>query len=448
MQQFLWRFLWTVDMGRQLPGIHQVINELKGESSMAPSDWEGLVNERLYKLLVHAKEKVPYFRRVFQEVDFDPESEDPRKGLERVPILTKNDLQKHAAELISEDANADNLFENATGGSTGVPVKFYQDLKYVTIAKALDSFVRSWWGVRPYDKTALIWGADREFCGLNFKERFYEKRRRIRSYNAFRMTEKTLTQYCRDLVTWRPAYLMGYSSALEAMARCAIKSGIDDLEFCAIRSTAEVLWPSQRQVIEEAFASPVFDFYGSREVNNLAAQCPEGRRMHLISTWRFIEIVDEEGHRVPPGVRGAIAVTDLSNFAMPLIRYRNDDVGMISNKQCQCGRPSPVLEELLGRSTDLIRTPDNEIIHGEFFTHLFYGREDIRRFQVHQVDLNRIVVRYVPAGDPDANFEDSLVERISARVGQKVKVEIVACDQIPLPPSGKHRFTISDVPAF
>ncbi|MCK5245046.1 MAG: hypothetical protein KAJ90_07225, partial [Desulfobacterales bacterium] len=82
-------------------------------------------------------------------------------------------------------------------------------------------------------------------------------------------------------------------------------------------------------------------------------------------------IVDDKGNHVPDGQTGYIAVTDLSNYAMPFIRYRNADMAIMAQKPCPCGRPSPVIKELLGRSTDIIRTAHGDIIHGEYFTHLF-----------------------------------------------------------------------------
>jgi phenylacetate-CoA ligase len=238
---------------------------------------------------------------------------------------------------------------------------------------------------------------------------------------------------------------MGYASALDSLAEFAESREIDDLSFTAIRSSAETLWPQQRRRIERVFGSPVHNFYGSREVNNLAAECPEHGRLHLISAWRYVEIVDEEGRPVPDGQRGHVAVTDLSNFAMPFVRYRNDDVARFSPEPCPCGRPSPVLEELLGRSSDLIQTPQGDVIHGEFFTHLFYGRDDIRQFQVRQTALDRLVVRYVPCRNTADEFMSRVKQKICRRMGEGASVAVESCEQIPTPPSGKHRFTISDV---
>lgn len=230
------------------------------------------------------------------------------------------------------------------------------------------------------------------------------------------------------------------------LLRFAAAQGFGNLRFRAIRSAAEMLWPQQRQRIQQVFQSPVYNFYGSREIGNIAAECPQEHRLHLISTWRYVEITDENGLRVPDGQAGYLTVTDLRNHAMPFIRYRNEDMARMSRDSCPCGRPSPVLEELLGRSSDIIQTTRGEMIHGEFFTHLFYGHNEVRQFQVHQTSLNRLVVRYAPATPSASNLMASIAEVIQKRMGPETEVCAEGCEAIAVPPSGKHRFTISDLP--
>ena len=268
---------------------------------------------------------------------------------------------------------------------------------------------------------------------------------RTRSLNAFRMTELEMRRFCEMLAEWRPPYLFGYASALHEFARFVEAETKEHLRFRAIRSSAEILSAEYRNTIQRIFQSPVYNFYGSREINNLAAECAEYRRLHLISTWRYVEITDEEGKPVPNGRPGYITVTECSNRAMPLIRYRNDDVGILSHDQCPCGRPTPILEELLGRSTDIIRTGSGKMIHGEYFTHLFYGRNDIDAFQVHQTALDHLVLRYVAPRPTAHAFVDAIRSTIETEFSTPARVEIEPCDTIPVTRSGKHRFTISDL---
>jgi phenylacetate-CoA ligase len=444
MLDFFLELHWRLSKTRESPGIHARIRELKAESALTAQAWQGHCERRLQNMLEFARKHVPWYRAAFQRAGIDS---DGVRHIERMPILTKAEIRAHLQELIADTAKRSRMIANATGGSTGTPMQFYHDRQVQAVGDATDAYVRGWWGIKPYDRTALVWGADREFHSLSWREHFYHWRMRTRSLNAFRMTDQSLVEFCLMLMRWRPPYLAGYATALEALARCTARRGLEGLRFRAIRSAAETLWPAQRRLIEETFQSPVYNFYGSREIPNLAAECPEEKRLHLISTWRYVEIVDDKGCRLQPGERGYIVATDLSNYTMPFIRYRNEDMGQLSTQACPCGRPSPVLEELLGRSSDLIRTSRGDIVHGEFFTHLFYGRNDIQQFQVHQTALDRVVVRYVPAGDVAPSSLNDLAFRIRARLGDDVKIDLESCDHIPALASGKYRFTISDVSA-
>ena len=259
-----------------------------------------------------------------------------------------------------------------------------------------------------------------------WRARFYNWRARFRGLNAFRMTESDLLRFCAMLEKWKPPYLTGYASALYRFAQFAGSAGYGHLRFRAIRSSAEMLYPHYRSLIQGVFKSPVFNFYGSREVNNLAAECPENRCLHLISSWRYVEITDEAGRTVPDGETGYITVTDCGNQAMPFIRYRNEDMGAMCRVPCGCGRPTPVLESLLGRSSDLIRTRSGKLIHGEFFTHLFYGRDDIELFQVQQCSKEKLIVRYVPRCESAHSFAHGLREPIVREMGGDV-LDRVSC---------------------
>ena len=445
MFDFVARLHWRLSKAREFPGLHRLLDELDVEDTLSTSVWRHQCIRRLERLLTFARDHVPYYRHLFRRHGFDPANAELPDDLARVPLLTKTLVRERLDDLLADRSERSEVFKNATGGSTGVPLTFYQDQRYWAVAEAIDAHVRRWWAIKPYDRTALIWGADREFKELSFKQRFYEWRQRRRSLNAFRMDRQGLLDFCRMLARWRPPYLMGYASALEALALSIRDNRVEGLRFRAIRSAAEMLWPEQRRLIEEVFHSPVYNFYGSREINNLAAECPEHHRLHLISTWRYVEIVDEAGRPLPDGTPGRIAVTDLSNYAMPMVRYCNEDVGAFACEPCPCGRPSPVLERLLGRSSDLIRTPAGEIVHGEYFTHLFYGRDEIAQFTVHQTSLDHLVVRYVPAAAGHQTAVQEAVEEIRRRMGRGVTVDVQVCEEIPLPPSGKYRFTLSDV---
>ena len=281
MIEYLAKLHWSLAANRKYPGFQRILNDLEQEQKMSAEAWRELNLRRLRETLVYACDRVSYYRQLFAECDFRPENAHLPDDLYKLPLLTKDIIRTKQNSLIAEGAPSLGVFENSTGGSTGTPLRFWQDQRYSTIAAALDVHVRRWWRVPPSVRSASIWGADREFHELSLRERFYNWRHRHRSINAFRMNELELLDFCRMLRRWRPPYLVGYASALDALARFAETNGFADLRFRAIRSAAEMLWPEQRKHIENTFQSPVYNFYGSREVNNLAAECPEHHRLHL-----------------------------------------------------------------------------------------------------------------------------------------------------------------------
>lgn len=439
----IFKYYWYVSKKYEYPDYFRLCREISHENKYPEIAWKSLLFSRLKNIILFSGKNIDYYGNIFKNIDFIPETGNILQYILNIPLLTK-DIIRNNQDLLRSKKNI-NIYSNATGGSTGVPLVFYQDQQYMMVASALDAHVRSWWGILPYDRTALVWGADREFKNLNIREKLYNLRSRTIDLNAFRMTEEDLFSFCKKLRASKPPYLMGYSSALESFAKYAVKNGFDDLRFKAIRSTAEILFPIQRKMIEEVFKSPVYNFYGSREVNNIAAECPEERRLHLISTWRYVEICDDNGNPLPNGSIGHIVVTDHSNYYMPFIRYQNEDIGSLSRERCSCGRPSPVLENLLGRSTDILRSASGDMVHGEYFTHLFYGRNDITRFQVRQVALNHIILKYVSRSELPSDYICEIEKKIQSQFDKNTHVDIIRCDNIDVPRSGKHRFTISDL---
>jgi len=436
---------WYAHVVAKRPQVFGILRSLRAEQKMTPAQWAECITQRLRRLLCAAQEHVPYYRKIFRFHGFDARTAKLPDDLRRIPLLTKKIVRCQTAALINEKLSISQLKENATGGSTGEPLRFYQDRWYWTVSQALDAFVREWWGIRPCDATAYVWGCDRDISNANWRTRLHIWVRGDIILNAFRMRAEDMKQFAATVARRRPPYLMGYASALEAFARYTQEHRLPAFGFRAIRSTAETLVPAQRQIIEQSLAGPVYNFYGSREVNNLAAECPEYGKLHLISSWRYVEIVDRQGRPMPPGTPGHVAVTDLSNFGMPFIRYLNEDIAVLDPNCCPCGRPTPVLRTLLGRQTDIVSTPDGQLVHGEFFTHLFYGQADIKQFLVHQTAPDRLIVWYVPQSVRAASTMSSILEKIRSHMGRDVEVEARKCENIPLSPSGKRRFTRSDV---
>jgi phenylacetate-CoA ligase len=130
---------------------------------------------------------------------------------------------------------------------------------------------------------------------------------------------------------------------------------------------------------------------------------------------------------------------------MPLIRYRNEDLAELGTEACSCGRSLPTLAKVLGRSADIIRSPAGRLIHGEFFTHLFYDAPGVTRFQVRQASLDHLVISVVGNEQFDDRARSHLAEKIARHGDPAFRIEWRDVGAIEPGPAGKHRFTLSDL---
>jgi phenylacetate-CoA ligase len=211
-------------------------------------------------------------------------------------------------------------------------------------------------------------------------------------------------------------------------------------------TTAEKLYGAQRQLIARVFGCPVYDCYGSGEIQNIAAECPEGR-MHINSDYVVLDL-SSIAPAMPDHAKPFIA-TSLTNDVMPFIRYKNEDCGELIEGTCPCGNNFPLMKLEVSRISDNFIFPNGRVVHGEFFTHLMWGVEGIDAFQFHQTAPDAITLWYVPRGG-DVTVRDralsSAVERIRALAPEHVmRIDVQATDNIPLSIAGKHRFTRTDV---
>jgi phenylacetate-CoA ligase len=209
---------------------------------------------------------------------------------------------------------------------------------------------------------------------------------------------------------------------------------------------AEKLHDFQRETIERVFQTRIFETYGSREFTLIGAECSEHSGLHLTMENLLVEILDDDDQPTPEGQEGNVVVTDLTNYGMPFIRYRNGDRAVAGWKTCGCGRGLPLMREVVGRQLDMLNTPDGRMIPGEFFPHTLKDVVAIRRFQVTQHAEDEVVLRVVLKGE----WNDEERKRIECEcrevVGPAVRFSIEVVAEIPLTALGKQRVVVNLVP--
>ena len=358
--------------------------------------------------------------------------------------MTKNDIRQNFADLIAKDSSKRKPFLNATGGSTGEPLQYYIDMEVTSISWA--GILRGWeWaGYKLGDKRATIAGSSLVTDKPAFNKRARNLIERNQPFSAVHMDEERMASYARRIASYKPKFLRGYPSAIYVFADYLREKGITSIQPKAIFTTAEMLLPQHRQVIEKQFGCKVFDQYGCYDGGLQAMECSEHCGFHISVEKVIMEFVDEDKRPVPAGCSGEILATDLYSYAMPFIRYAVGDMGALADEQCSCGRGLPLMKSLEGRTTDLIVFNNGVTLSGPALTLVFKDCH-IRQYQVIQEAKDKLVIKVIKAEHYSDRDTEHFLGIIKAHAGEGVEIETQFVDEIPTTKAGKWRFIISKI---
>jgi phenylacetate-CoA ligase len=263
------------------------------------------------------------------------------------------------------------------------------------------------------------------------------------------MAEKDMYKYVQKINMIKPCLMFGYTNSIDKFACFIQEHHLSIYSPGAIMTSAGVLFPEVRARIEKVFLAPVFNRYGSREVSDVACNCKTSPGLHLIPDIHYVEIVDENGKEVKPGKPGEIIITLLSNYTMPLIRYKIGDRGILSNGNCKCGHGLPLLEKVVGRITGNFKNKLGNYISGGLFFSLFYFVKNIKQFQIIQEAIDYIIINLVlmdktKLKDMDKDFKE-INQTIRKAMGNDTKIKYNIVDEIDPSPSGKYMYVFSRV---
>jgi phenylacetate-CoA ligase len=424
------------------------LEELNRLQWLSRDELLSLQQAKLRRLLEHAYAYVPYYRRLFDQVGFRPDDlrHDPA-SFRKVPTLSKAMIRENFADLQTTDPEVrSQLSVLTTGGSTGEPLKFMQDHTFRDYVMADLHRHLGWAGWELGVPHCYIWGTSFEIeVKQTLRARLMDWLLNRFVTNAYVLSEESMAAFSEAIRKRRPEILFGYPSSMYRFAEFVRQRNLEDIRFKSIVSCAEVLYPHQRQLMEDTFAGKVFDCYGTRELGGLACQCESRTGLHVSIENIYLEILNENGQLTHPGEPGNIIVTNLNNYGMPFIRYNLADVvSWYPSSACTCGRAHPMLRVVEGRHNDMFRTRDGRMVWGGVANPL-WGAEGVKQFQFVQKTYDLVVVRIVKEGALPAAVQTGVVKAIQTALGQQVQVEFQFPEAIALEKSGKHRYQICEV---
>jgi len=426
------------------------LDELNRQQWLGRGKLLDLQRAKLHRLVSYAYQRVPYYQRQFDQAGFNPDDvlTDMRR-FRRLPILTKASIHDNFEAIQTTDPKLrESLVKLTTGGSTGRPLVFLQDANFRDFVTADIHRHLGWADWKLGQIHAYIWGANFEVAtkqALRVRLMNWLLNRFVT--NAYVLSEESMGQFAGQIRRHRPRILFGYPSSLYRFAEFVRERDMLDIRFDAIFSSAEVLYPGQRQFIEEVFNGRMFNRYGTRELGGLGCECQAHTGLHASIDNVLIEIVTEgdDGELAGPGEPGRIVVTNLNNFGMPFIRYSIEDIGAWSTlEKCSCGRELPLMELVQGRRIDMFKTRDGRAVWGGFASPLF-GMAGVRQFQLVQKSLDLVVARIVRSRPLDESRLQEIERTVHRALGDDVRIEFEFPEDIPVLASGKYRYAISEL---
>jgi len=403
---------------------------------------------KLRAALQHCADHVPYYRRLFSEIRFDPKKFEDLEQLAELPVLSRDLIREHHDELIDERIQPSSLLSYGTGGSTGSPLQFRLSHDFYQHRMAGQFRGYRWGGWDLGVKTLWFWGVSGRITPSlaplqkRTKKALYQAAWRNVVKTVYQFSEEKLNEYVRFWNNWRPATVVGYGFGVYCIARHVLENGLSVPPCNGLMLAAEATTPVQRATISEAFGCEVFNTYGSMEANMIASECNAHRGMHINCDNLVVEIT-RDGKPVPLGEEGEITITILVHPAMPFIRYTIGDLGRMATEPCSCGRGFPLLEEVTGRTMDIVRTPEGHLVSGVYFNHTMLPFREIRRFQVLQETVDAVTMRIVPAEGYGKETEARLEKALRNALGHRIAINFELVDEVEMSKSGKYRVIMS-----
>ena len=403
-------------------------------------------NQKLLRLLGHCQQNVPFYRTRFPEQVFS-ENQLALDHLKAYPVIDKAIMRQHLNEFIAADGQGPT--EHAkTSGSTGVALHFPKSLQ--ASAFQLGAMYRGhrWHGIEPGALEARLWGIPvnpLSRCKVHLIDRLLNRFREI-EYN---LTPSVLDDFYVKLLKRKPAYLMGYTSMVSQFAHYLEETEKNGraLNLKMVKCTSETIHDTDRARIERAFGCPLVSEYGAAEAGVIAFQCEAGS-LHLMADCCIVEFLDPPDNADESGLK-EIVVTNLDNFATPIVRYKIGDLAEPIDTPCTCGRMLPCVRNIVGRVSDIVKSVDGRRWHSIIFYYIMKGLEEkhggVKQFKVIQTSLTNIDFIIVPGPDYTSLAEQYIIAMCKKHFGATMRVSIQIVSIIEREKSGKLRDFISKI---
>jgi phenylacetate-CoA ligase len=398
---------------------------------------------QLAGLFQFVHEACPFYRERLPRQGGDWEKMDPFEWLRQMPVIDRAVVRDHYDQIRTRRAT-DRRLMLSTSGTTGAA------LHVPLTSEALQREYAFRWqyyaiaGAKRGSRFAFFQGHMVVPVSRHrppFHVRNYAENSLF--FSLYHMADSSLGHYVKALNDFAPAYYYGYPSALYVLA-CFLRSqGLAVPQPKAVFTASEMLHDFQKDIIEQCFQAPIYQWYGQVETTANLHECDK-HRLHIKEEYGLVELITDDGKPARPGEPASAVATGWGNRAFPLIRYDTGDNMILSEEtRCPCGRGGRIIERIMGRDDDILLTPEGRYIGRLDF--VFKAVDTVKESQIVQEDLRTVVVKVVPAAGYSSRDEGIIADKLRERIGKSMTIRVERVDQIPRLAGGKFRYVVSKV---
>jgi len=322
--------------------------------TMSQEELRDVQLKRLKKLIDYVYKQVPLYKERLDKVGINSESINSIEDIEKLPFTDKADLRDSYPFGVFAQG-LDNIAEvHVSSGTTGNPtvvgytkndIELWSEVMARTIACA---------GGKPGDMIQNAYGYGLFTGGLGVHYGALKLGATVipMSSGQTKRQLKIMQDFKPRILTCTPSYIL-------YMAEEAKEMGIDPKQSSWEVGIfgAEPWTDGMRKEIEEIWNISATDIYGLSEIigPGVAQECGFKDGLHIFWDVFYPEVINPQtGKPVSDGEDGELVITTLTKEGLPLLRYKTRDIVGINHDKCACGRTSPRITKIKGRTDDMI----------------------------------------------------------------------------------------------
>lgn len=377
----------------------------------------------LDKLLRHAVETTSFYSG---KINYS--------GIKDFEVVDKNKIRSNLDLFVSNVFDEKNLIPAVTSGSTGTPFKVYHDRNKKKRNNADTIYFANRVGYKLGDKLYYmkIWSKNNTISPL------LSWAQNVKAVDVIKLDDQQIKKLISEISSGNGTIgMIGYASALELVARYLKENNYKaplKLEINSIIAISESLNDFTKETLSNYMGTPVVSRYSNLENGIIAQQEPNSNRFIINEASYYVEVLNmNEDVPAPFGKLGRIVVTDLFNYALPMIRYDTGDIGSLQRSDSG----NLCFERIEGRKLDQLFNTSGELISSYIVYKNMWKYTELKQYQLIQEGEKTYRVKVNPIDS--FNRQEQLIQEFKIYLGQDAKIIVEVVDDIPLLKSGKRK---------